>query len=78
MVTAADCEGYARDCVWYGQQTDDPVLRNRLFNMALNWRAAAIAMDKRFNATPIGVSGLARYSGVIIAAQAIAVAALDR
>ena len=47
MVTAEDCEGYARDYVWYGQQTDDPVLRNRLFNMALNWRAAAIAMDKR-------------------------------
>jgi hypothetical protein len=57
MVTAEDCEGYARDCVWYGQQTDDPVLRNRL--MALNWRAAAIAMDKRFNAAPVGAMGTA-------------------
>ena len=46
MGTAEDCEGYARDCVWYGQQTDDPVLRNRLFNMALNWRAAAIRQAK--------------------------------
>ena len=41
-----EVEGYARDCVWLAELTDDPEIREQLFQMAREWIAAAMHEER--------------------------------
>jgi hypothetical protein len=41
-----DAEGYARECVRLANQSADPAIRERLFQMAREWMAVAMHEKK--------------------------------
>jgi hypothetical protein len=46
IVPDKEVEGYARDCVWLAELTDDPEIREQLFQMAREWMAAAMHEER--------------------------------
>jgi hypothetical protein len=42
MATDKECEGYAQECVRLAGLTDDPEIREQLFQMAREWMAEAM------------------------------------
>jgi hypothetical protein len=45
-VADEECVGYARECVGLANLTVDPAIRERLFQIAREWMAAAMHEDK--------------------------------
>jgi hypothetical protein len=46
MATDKECEGYAHECVRLAGLTDDPEIREQLFQMAREWMAQAMHEEK--------------------------------
>jgi hypothetical protein len=56
MASAQELEGYARDCVRLVGLCDDPVIKERLIEMAHDWMSAVIEADDGA-ANPLRISG---------------------
>jgi hypothetical protein len=46
MISDKNMEDYARDCVRLAQVVNDPVIRERLLQMAREWMAAVMHEEK--------------------------------
>ena len=57
-VSDKDLEDYARDCVRLARLARDPIIRDRLMQMARDWMAEATHESKAAEPTPPSLGGV--------------------